>query len=77
MTSSAVGIFCFGKKGMSLHCDIFFKKNNDVLVNSVYFTTMYRCDQDMITRLNIADVVLKAYKKEGSSVSMLAIIMRI
>ena len=62
---------------MSPHCDIFFKKNNDVLVKSVYFTTVYRCDQDTITRLNIVHVVLKAYKKEGSSISMLAIIMRI
>ena len=36
---------------------------------------MYRCDQDIITRLNIAYVVLKEYKKDGSSVSMLAVIM--
>ena len=36
---------------------------------------MYRCDQDMIARLNIADVVLKEYKKNESSVSMLAVIM--
>ena len=34
------------------------------------------CDQDMITRLNIA-VVLKEYKKDGSSLSMLAVIMGI
>ena len=73
--SSAVGIFYFGRKGMSLFCDIFFKKNKDVLVKSVYLAAMYRCNQDMITRLNIADVVLKEYKKGWLSVSMPAIIM--
>ena len=57
----SVNIF-FGKKGMSLNCEIFFKKNEDVLVKSVYVTTIYRCDQDMIARLNIADIVLKEYK---------------
>ena len=36
---------------------------------------MYRCDQDMIARLNIDGVVLKQYKKDELSVSMLAVIM--
>lgn len=49
----------FGKKGLSLHCDIFVKKNKDMLVKSVYHTAVYRCHQDMIATLNIADVVLK------------------
>ena len=47
---------------MNLHCDIFFKKKKDLLVKSVYITAMYRCDKDMIARLNIADVLLKQYK---------------
>ena len=68
MTSLAVGIFYFGKKGIGLHFDIFFKKNKNVLVKSVYLTA---CDQDLITRLNIADFVLK----DVSGVSMLAVIM--
>ena len=55
-------IFYFGKEIMNLHCDIFFKKKKDLLVKSVYITAMYRCDQDMIARLNIADVLLKDYK---------------
>ena len=63
MVSSAVGIFYFGKKGISLHCDIFFKKNKGVLVKSVYLTAMYRIDQDMFARLNIANVVSKEYDK--------------
>ena len=68
-----MGIFYFGKKGMSLNCDIFFKKNKDVFVKPVYFTAIYRCDQVMITRLNIADVVLKECKKDGSCISLLAV----
>lgn len=56
-----VGILYFGKKEMSLHCDIFVKKNKNVLVKSVYLTTMYRCDQDMIATLRIADMVLKEH----------------
>ena len=72
VTSLAVGMFYFGKKGTRLHCDILFKKNKDALVKSVYLTAMYRCDRVMITTLNIADAVLKEYKKDGSSVSMLA-----
>ena len=71
------GNILFWKEGMSLHHYTFFKKNKDVLVKSVYFTAIYRCDQDMIARLNIADVVLKEYKKDESSVSMLAVIMRV
>ena len=54
---------------MSLHCDIFFKKNKYVLVKLVYLSAMYRFDQGIVTRLNIADVVLKEYKKDESSVS--------
>ena len=59
---------------MSLHCDIFFKKNKDVLVKPVYLTAIYRCDQDMMARLNIADVVLKEHEKDESSVSLLAVV---
>ena len=61
----------FGKKGMSLHIDIFFKKDKGVLVKSVYLTAVYRCDQDMKATLNIADVVLKEYKKDEPNVSAL------
>ena len=62
---------------MSLIYYTFFKKNKDVSVKSVYLTAMYRCDQDMIAAINIAVVVLKGYKKDKSSISMLAVIMGI
>ena len=68
-----MGIFYFGKKGMSLNCDIFFRKNKDVFVKPVYFIAIYRYDQVMITRLNIADVALKECKKDGSCISLLAV----
>ena len=67
--SSAMVMFYFEKKGMSLNCDIFFKKNKYVVVKLVYLSAMYRFDQGIVTRLNIADVVLKEYKKDESSVS--------
>ena len=49
---------------MSLHCDIFFKKNKDVLVKSVYLTAMYRSDKDVIAAPKTAYVILKEYKKD-------------
>ena len=45
---------------MSLHRNIFFRENNDVLVISFYLTAAYKCDQDMIATLNIGGVVLKS-----------------
>ena len=63
MTSSVVGIFYFEKNEPTLWC---FSKNKDVLVKSVYFAIMYRCDKDMTARLNIAYVVLKEYKNVES-----------
>lgn len=37
------------------------QEKQNVLVKSVYLTTMYRCDQDMIATLRIADMVLKEH----------------
>ena len=36
-----------------------------------------KCDQDIIAKLNVAGVVLKGYKKDKSSISMLTVIMGI
>ena len=38
---------------------------------------IYKCDQDIIAKLNVAGVVLKGYKKDKSSISMLTVIMGI
>ena len=57
----AAEIFYLGKKRMSLHCDIFFMKNKDVLVKNifVYLTAVYKCDQDILATLNVVGVILK------------------
>ena len=47
------------------------------LVKSVYLTVKYRCDQDLIARLNIAYVALKEYSKDESSVSMLVAVTEV
>ena len=40
---------CFGKKGMSLHVDVFFYKNtNKDVVKFTYFTVVERCDQGLV-----------------------------
>ena len=46
----------FGKKGISLHGDVFFMKKNHILHKQVYFTTSYRCDQGTVDTLSIADI---------------------
>ena len=35
----------FGKKGMSLHIDFFFTKQNGKIRKRVYYSSVYRCDQ--------------------------------
>ena len=44
----------FGKKGMTLHVDGLFLKENQELVKQVYFTTVYRCNQGIIDSLCLA-----------------------
>ena len=45
----------FGKKGMTLHVDVIFTKENDQLKKKVYFTAVYRCEQGLIDALYLAD----------------------
>lgn len=62
----------FGKKGMSLHIDVFFQKENSGnLCKLVYFTVIFRCDQDMLSTLNVADHVLNQYRKDNPKVKKL------
>jgi hypothetical protein len=64
----------FGKKGMSLAVDVFFQRNSSGnLTNLVYFTVIFRCDQDMVSTLNVADHVLKQYKMDNPMVTKLFI----
>ena len=53
----------FGKKGMSLHTDIFFYKVSEAQIKKqIYFTTIYRCDQSTADVAVIADVVLDQFR---------------
>ena len=52
----------FGKKGMTLHIDVFFYKLHDSVQKEVYMTAATRCDQGMITP-GLSDLVLKEFKK--------------
>ena len=63
---------CFGKKGMSLHVDVFFYKNtNKDVVKFTYFTVVERCDQGLVDVLSISDVVLEEFTQDVSRVNML------
>ena len=49
----------FGKKGMTLHCDVFLLKENGRVKKLTYFTTAYRSDQDIKDSLFLGDYVVK------------------
>ena len=42
----------FGKKGMSLHIDVFFRQQEDRLLKYVYMTCLFRCKQSKVDVLN-------------------------
>ena len=58
----------FGKKGMSLHVDVFFIYVNNELRKKVYFTALYRCDQGIADTLSLADIVLDKFKTDFTNV---------
>ena len=61
----------FGKKGMSMHIDVFFLKQNDELKKHVYFTNIYRCDQGVSSVISIADTVLNQFRIDEPEVCRL------
>jgi hypothetical protein len=61
----------FGKKGMSLHIDTFYSKKDDSLIKQVYYTAIFRCDQDMSATLSVADHVIKQFHKDYANVKSL------
>ena len=61
----------FGKKGMSLHVDVFFcKSKNKDNVKFTYFTAIERRDQGLVHVLSISDAVLEEFKQDSPSVNM-------
>ena len=64
----------FGKKGMSVHIDVFFQQNEiGKLTKFVYFTVIFRCDQNMLSTLGVAEHVLLQYKVDNPRVAKLLI----
>ena len=61
----------FGKKGLSLHVDVFIVKNEDVFRKHVYFTCLQQCDQGMTDVLELADIVLDKFKEDEPTISKL------
>lgn len=54
----------FGKKGMSVHVDVFFRKVEDKIEKYVFLTCVENCKQDLPETLIIAEVALKQLKKQ-------------
>ena len=65
--------YYFGKKGMSVHVDVLLIKAvaSSELMKSVYFTTIYRCDQGIIDTICIAEHVLKEIQKDHPNIRQL------
>lgn len=61
----------FGKKGMTLHADVFLMRENGTVRKQTYFTAAYRCDQDVKDTLSIADYVLKKFTNDFPRVNEL------
>ena len=59
-----------GKKGMSLHVDVLCMKKDGVSVKKVYFTAIYRCEQDLSDSLCLADVVPDKMKVDFPNLKM-------
>ena len=61
----------FGKKGMTLHVDVFFLKENGQLRKKVYFTAVYRCEQGLTDSLCFTEVVLPKVRDDFPAVRYL------
>ena len=62
----------FGKKGMTLHIDVFYIKSPDgQLIKIVYLTLVFRCDQSKLETMNISDHVLREFSLDFPDVTAL------
>ena len=61
----------FRKKGMSLHIDVYFRKEGDDLLKYVYLTCLLSCKLTAPDVLNIGDHVLNDFGKDCPMVSKL------
>ena len=61
----------FGKKGMSLHVDVFFLKKNNHLLKRLYLSSINQCDQGLIDILSLGKAVLKQLKVDEPQIQKL------
>jgi len=62
----------FGKKGMTLHVDVFLMRNGaGVVKKATYFTAAFRSDQDFQDSLSLADYVLRQFSADFQEVKEL------
>ena len=63
----------FVKKGMFVHVNVLLTKAvaSSELIKSVYFTTIYRCEQDVTDTLCVAEHVLKEIQKDHPNIKQL------
>ena len=62
----------FGKKGMTMHVDVFVLRNsNGELKKHVYLTLIYQSDQGTAAVISIADVVLNQFRKDEPLITTL------
>ena len=54
----------FGKKGMTLHVDVIFIREEGKIEKKTYYTVIFRCDQGMLDVLSISDCVLDEVQKD-------------
>ena len=58
----------FGKKGFSLHIDVFFITQNGNIRKRVYYSSVYRCDQEIADTLSPASTVLDKFKEDHPNI---------
>ena len=54
----------FGKKGMSLHTDVSFTKQNGNIRKIVYNSNVYHCNQGIAETLSLVSTVLDKFKED-------------
>ena len=52
----------FGRKGMSLHVDVFFLKKNIIFFKKLYLSSINQCNQGMIDTLSLGKAMPKQLK---------------
>ena len=61
----------FGKKGMSMHIDVFISQHDGKLKKHVYVSLIYRCEQGTSSIISIADAVLDQFQEDEPAINKL------